>query len=152
MEIPGARSTYAVSGKQYIATTSGNVSRSTFQTTGSPTMVVMSIEVPETARQRVVLPAVNARGMLAGAPEAGDAAARGEQLYTQYCAGCHGTRGEGGAAPTLVGGSAPREVAALAKVIRDPPPPMPDLHPSPLDDSGVAAVAEYVRSLQAANQ
>jgi mono/diheme cytochrome c family protein len=115
-------------------------------------MVVMSIEVPEQARQRVVLPEVNAEGMLAGAPESDDPAARGEQLYTQNCAGCHGTRGEGGAAPTLIGSTAPQEVDAIAAVIKDPPPPMPDLHPSPLDDSGVAAVAEYVRRLQAADR
>jgi alcohol dehydrogenase (cytochrome c) len=150
--IAGGVVTYQVDGKQYIATTSGNVSRSTFQTTGSPTMVVMSIEVPEQSRQRVVLPEVNAQGMLAGAPESADPAARGEQLYTQNCAGCHGTRGEGGAAPTLIGSSAPQEVNAIAAVIKDPPPAMPDLHPSPLDDAAVTAIATYVRSLQTATR
>jgi alcohol dehydrogenase (cytochrome c) len=150
--IAGGVVTYQVDGKQYIATTSGNVSRSTFQTTGSPTMVVMSIEVPEQTRQRVVLPEVNAQGMLAGAPESDDPAARGQQLYTQNCAGCHGTRGEGGAAPTLIGSSAPQDVNAIAAVIKDPPPPMPDLHPNPLDDAGVSAVATYVRSQQTATR
>jgi mono/diheme cytochrome c family protein len=90
--------------------------------------------------------------MIEGGGKAGSAAARGEQLYTQYCAGCHGTRGEGGTAPSLVSGSAPKELAAIVAFVKDPRPPMPDLHPSPLDDAAVTAVAEYVRTLQGARR
>ena len=35
--------TYAVGGKQYVATTSGNISRSTFKTAGSPTIIIMAL-------------------------------------------------------------------------------------------------------------
>lgn len=43
--------TYAVGGTQYVATTSGNVSRTTFKTTGSPTIIVMSLNAPATPRR-----------------------------------------------------------------------------------------------------
>ena len=32
--------------------------------------------------------------------------------------------------------------------LKNPNPPMPKLHPSPLDDADVTAVSEYVRTLQ----
>jgi alcohol dehydrogenase (cytochrome c) len=148
--IAGGVVTYMVDGKQYVATSSGNVSRSTFQTTGSPRIVVMAVDAPEGSRQMVALPEVTAQGMAAGAGKGGSAAAGGEQLYTQYCAGCHGTRGEGGAGPSLISSSARRELDAIIAFVKDPNPPMPDLHPSPLDDAEVTAVSEYVRTLQGA--
>jgi alcohol dehydrogenase (cytochrome c) len=151
--IAGGVVTYAVAGKQFVGVTSGNVSRSTFQTTGSPRMLVMSLEVPEEKRQRVVLPEVNANGMATGAAGSGAGAARGEQLYSQYCSGCHGTRGEGGGGgPSLVGDPGPKDLAAIIAFVKDPKPPMPDLHPTPLDDAAVTAVSAYVRTLQGASK
>lgn len=41
-----------------------------------------------------------------------------------------------------------RDVESIAAFVKDPKPPMPDLHPSPLDDEAVQAVASYVRGLQ----
>ena len=41
--IAGGIVTYTVGGKQYVATTSGNISRSTFKTGGSPTIVIMAL-------------------------------------------------------------------------------------------------------------
>lgn len=41
--IAGGVVTYAIAGKQYIATTSGNVSRTTFGVLGSPSIVVMTL-------------------------------------------------------------------------------------------------------------
>lgn len=46
--IAGGVITYAIGGKQYVAATSGNVSRTTFKTTGSPTMIVMALNAPTT--------------------------------------------------------------------------------------------------------
>jgi alcohol dehydrogenase (cytochrome c) len=44
--IAGGIVTYAVRGKQYVATTSGNISRTTFHTSGSPTLIVMALAAP----------------------------------------------------------------------------------------------------------
>jgi alcohol dehydrogenase (cytochrome c) len=41
--IAGGIVTYTVGGKQYVAATSGNISRSTFKTGGSPTIVIMAL-------------------------------------------------------------------------------------------------------------
>ncbi|MFL5561852.1 MAG: pyrroloquinoline quinone-dependent dehydrogenase [Gemmatimonadaceae bacterium] len=41
--IAGGIVTYVVGGKQYVATTSGNISRSTFKTGGSPTIIIMAL-------------------------------------------------------------------------------------------------------------
>ena len=41
--IAGGIVTYGVGGKQYVATTSGNVSRTTFRTTGSPKIIIMAL-------------------------------------------------------------------------------------------------------------
>ena len=56
--------------------------------------------------------------------------------------------GEGLSGPNLTSATARHDLAAIAAFIKDPKPPMPDLHPSPLDDAEVAAIAEYVRTLQ----
>jgi len=138
--------TYAVNGKQYVATTAGNVSRSTFKTAGSPRLVVMALDVPAWGSQSVALAEVNARGMLAGQSGSGQA------LYEQFCAGCHGTRGEGGGnGPSLIK-SARTDLASIVAFVQNPRPPMPDLHPSPLNDQAVDAVSKYVRTLQGAKQ
>ena len=113
-------------------------------------MVVMAIDAPEQSRQMISLPEVNAQGMLAGAGNADTSrGGGGEQLFAQYCAGCHGTHGEGGAGgPSLVSESGPKDLAAIVAFVKDPKPPMPDLHPSPLNDQAVSAVSQYVRTLQ----
>jgi hypothetical protein len=64
-----------VAGTQYVATTAGNVSRMTWGTAGSPRVIVMAVDVLEgNPRMMVALPEVNARGMVADAPDAGAAA------------------------------------------------------------------------------
>jgi hypothetical protein len=42
------------------------------------------------------------------------------------------------------------DVAAIAAFVKNPNPPMPKLHPSPLSDDMVQTVSEYVRKLQQA--
>jgi alcohol dehydrogenase (cytochrome c) len=148
--IAGGVVTYMVNGKQYVATTSGNISRTTFQTTGTPKIIIGALERPEGRPEiMVALPEVTP----AGAPNVamGSAApnASGQQNYMQFCASCHGNSGEGGAGgPSLVAANARRDLAAIAEFIKNPAPAMPDLHPSPLDDAEVTAVSEYVRVLQ----
>jgi alcohol dehydrogenase (cytochrome c) len=140
--IAGGVVTYLVDGKQYVATTTGNISRSTFKTAGSPRIMILAVDAPQ--GMMIALPDITTLGMPAGSA----GGAPGAQQYSQYCAGCHGTTGEGGGnGPNLVT-SARKDVNAIAAFIKNPNPPMPKLYPSPLDEAGVAAVAEYVRSLQ----
>ena len=147
--IAGGVVTYMVNGRQYVATTSGNVSRLTFQTAGSPRVIVMAVDVPETSPQMMVaLPEVGARGLITLA--SASAEERGGQLYQQFCTGCHGTNGEGGAGPTLISATARSDPAAIDMFIRNPNPPMPKLHPAPLNDADVAAVTEHVVALRQA--
>jgi alcohol dehydrogenase (cytochrome c) len=150
--VAGGVVTYLVAGKQYVATTSGNVSRLTFQTAGTPRLIVMAVDVLEgNPRMMVALPEVNARGLVADAAESG--AEAGQQQYEQFCAGCHGTRGEGGGGgPSLTIDSARKRIEAIIAFVKNPNPPMPKLHPSPLDDAEVTAVSEYVQTLQDAPQ
>jgi alcohol dehydrogenase (cytochrome c) len=148
--IAGGVVTYMADGKQYVATTSGNISRLGWGTTGTPRVVVMALEVPENSPQMMVaLPEVSAHGAVANA----SGAVAGRDQYEQFCAGCHGTRGEGGGnGPSLTRAGARNDLAAIVAFIKDPAPPMPKLHPAPLDDAEVTAVSEYVRTLQGARQ
>lgn len=56
--LAGGVITYAVGGKQYVAMTSGNVSRTTFKTTGSPKIIIMALNAPASPHVDS-LPAVN---------------------------------------------------------------------------------------------
>jgi hypothetical protein len=62
-----------------VATTSGNVSRTAFKTTGSPMIIVMAIGTPFASRRMIALPEVNAYGLVtdAGRPKSDDAADAG---------------------------------------------------------------------------
>ena len=137
--IAGGVVTYAVRGRQYVAFTSGNVSRGTFDTRGTPKLVVLALDAPETAFYSVALPEVNGRGLVSQQTPA----ERGEQVFAQFCSACHGARGEQGVAK-----SDKRTLAALVAFIKNPTGAMPKLHPVPLDEAEVTAVATYVLTLQ----
>jgi alcohol dehydrogenase (cytochrome c) len=109
--IAGGVVTYSVNERQYVAFTSGNVSRGTFDTKGSPKIVVLALDAPETARYSVVLPEVNGKGLVSGQPPV----VRGEQVFANFCSACHGARGEQG-----VSGSTKRTIDVLAAFIRNP--------------------------------
>jgi alcohol dehydrogenase (cytochrome c) len=149
--IAGGVLTYMVDGTQYVATTSGNISRATFQTTGDPKIVIGALERPAGRPEVLVaLPEVTPAGAPNVAMGSPAPTASGQQNYMQFCATCHGNHGEGGAGgPSLVAGTR-RELTAIADFIKNPEPPMPKLHPSPLDDAEVEAVAQHVRTLQGA--
>ena len=84
---------------------------------------------------------------------------RGERIYAQQCAWCHGERGEGvhGAFPPLAGNRAVNLVnpANLVQIVRHGGyPPVTEDNPRPygmppfgplLDDAEIAAVLTYVR-------
>ena len=73
---------------------------------------------------------------------------RGQQLFTQYCAVCHGPEGRGAEAPSLRGEAARKNPSQLEAWIKSPLPPMPTLYPKPLGDADVADVVAYVETLK----
>ena len=136
--LAGGVVTYSVRGRQYVAFTSGNVSRGTFATKGSPKVVVMALDAPEASFYSVVLPEANGKGLVAGQPPV----VRGEMVFAGFCAACHGAQGEMG-----VTASKKRTIESLAAFIRNPTGAMPRLYPAPLDDAEVTAVATYIRDV-----
>jgi ubiquinol-cytochrome c reductase cytochrome c subunit len=66
--------------------------------------------------------------------------------FAGHCAGCHGGMGEGGVAPLLRGGKA-RTADQIMAIIRNPPPGMPRLTPSPIPDADLPALTKYVEEL-----
>jgi alcohol dehydrogenase (cytochrome c) len=119
--------TYAVDGRQYIAFTSGSVSRSSLGVIGVPTIIILALDG---ATRR---------------PHA-DRIEHGWLLFAQNCAGCHGASGEGGSGKSLRNLAARRSVKSTIQWIENPTPPMPKLFPSPLSERDVRDVAVYLRS------
>jgi alcohol dehydrogenase (cytochrome c) len=124
--IAGGVVTYAIDGKQYIAFTSGSVSRSSLGVIGVPTIVVLALDG---ATRR---------------PHA-DRIEHGGTLYAQNCAGCHGASGEGGSGKSLKNLAARRTAESTIQWLKDPRSPMPRLFPSPLSEGDVRDIAAYIR-------
>jgi alcohol dehydrogenase (cytochrome c) len=140
--IAGGVVTYESGGKQYLATTSGNISRGTFSaTTGSPKIVILTIGLDKDEPSIVSVPEdAVAPG---GAP--GD---HGKAVFAQYCSACHGAAGEGSVGPSLKGESAKKNLSEAVAFIKDPKAPMPKLFPAPLSEQDVADVAAFVENLK----
>lgn len=141
--------TYAVHGKQYVAFTSGNVSRlGTFNTTGSPTLVVMALNA-HAGSPKVVTLADSGIAQMQVAAGIGDAeVTHGRQIFATNCAACHGGHGEGGLGPALQDEAVRKDLDQVIKQIKHPAPPMPKLYPSPLSEADVQAAATYVETLK----
>jgi PQQ-dependent dehydrogenase (methanol/ethanol family) len=145
--IAGGVITYETGGQQYVATTSGNVSRATFNVsrgvptiTGSPKVVVLTTGLSKDEPQIV---AVAEDKPLPGAP-----GEHGKTVFAQYCSACHGATGEGGLGPSLKAESAKKSLNEVTAFIKSPKEPMPKLYPAPLSDQDVADVAEFVETLK----
>jgi PQQ-dependent dehydrogenase (methanol/ethanol family) len=126
--IAGGVVTYAVDGKQYIALTSGSVSRSSLLVIAFPTIIILALD--GAARR----------------PHAEGRIEHGRLLFAQNCAGCHGASGEGGSGKSLRNLAARRSVKSTIQWLKNPTPPMPKLFPSPLSERDVHDVAMYLRS------
>jgi alcohol dehydrogenase (cytochrome c) len=121
--LSGGVITYLQKGTQYIAFTSGNISRTVFGAAGRPSIVIMAL--PATA--------IATTSNLPRVPDA----AHGRQVFYGMCAGCHGSEGKnivynGGDLTTV------RERLSLEQIIawiRNPKPPMPKVFPEPLQES-----------------
>jgi alcohol dehydrogenase (cytochrome c) len=140
--IAGGVVTYSVRGRQYVAATAGNISRTVWGTTGDPRLIVMALDARPGPRR--ALPEVDAFGPVRGGA---DAAAVGQRTYAQFCAACHGREGGGANAPALTR-SALRDRAAIVAFVKNPKAPMPKFFPDPLSEAEVEAVADYIVSLQ----
>jgi alcohol dehydrogenase (cytochrome c) len=148
--VAGGVVTYLVGGKQYVAATSGNLSRTGAfpMAMGNPKLVVMSLDVPEGKPQKVILPEVSARGPDTTQSGSGAAASTdpGKKVFQQMCATCHGSQGEGGVGANLQ--TSKRDLAGVIAYIKNPTGAMPKLYPSPLSEADVANVAAYVMTLR----
>lgn len=132
--LAGGIITYRIRGRQYVAVSSGNISRSSWAgATGVPTMIVYAL--PE------------ALATQDAGPAAPPDAARGAVLYKSVCASCHGADGQGGSGPKLAGIGKSWSQDKAAAFIRQPSGKMPVLWPKPLGDRDVGDVAAYVIGL-----
>jgi alcohol dehydrogenase (cytochrome c) len=137
--IAGGIVSYQIEGKQYIALTSGNISRLTFGGVGTPSIVVLALDAQKSAAPTAPPPA-------AAASASPDDAGRGRKLYAANCSTCHGARGEGGVGPALQGVGARLGAARLAEWIKNPSAKMPRLYPAPLAERDVNDVSAFVVS------
>ena len=137
--LAGGVITYMRDARQYVALTSGNVSRITFGVVGSPTIVLYALGGSTAAPAVPVAAATNARppDVVAGAA-----------VFGKVCAACHGGRAEGGVGPALAGLAARMDLAATVRWIENPSAKMPKLFPTPLDAQAVQDVAAYVQGLK----
>lgn len=105
--ISGGIITYTVHDKQYVATTSGNLSRTMWVSTGLPHIIIYTVgEVPPNA------------GLAASGGNA--SVERGGSAFVRTCAACHGFGGAGGTGPALKGVGKRLTAAQLATQIRAP--------------------------------
>ncbi len=132
--------TYMQGGKQYVAFTSGNVSRLTFGVVGSPTLLIYGLG----GKQPPAAPAPAATSAATGEPNL----TAGAELYGKVCASCHGTQGEGAVGPALKGLAQRMDLAKTVQWIENPSAKMPKLYPAPLDATAVRNVAAYVQGMK----
>lgn len=135
--IAGGVLTYAVNGRQYIALTSGNGSRSFFGATGSPSIVVMALGANTT---------IDTQGGATSAPALASNISRGREIYADSCSSCHGVAGEGATGPALTNVRSRRTFEDTVQWIENPRSPMPKLYPHPLNDRAVREVANFIRT------
>jgi alcohol dehydrogenase (cytochrome c) len=129
--ISGGIIAYEIKGREYIALTSGNVSRTGFATIGRPSVVVMQADLP---RKTI-------------GPKAPDVA-RGRAMYQRTCGACHAPDGEGVYGFSLANLKARMNTEKLVSWIKNPAPPMPKVFPEPLEDDDIAAINDIAAYLE----
>jgi alcohol dehydrogenase (cytochrome c) len=137
--LAGGIVTYTHGGRQYVALTTGNISRSAAaEMVGIPTLVIMALS---DGRQAVAV------ATQAAAPEEPLKPAdpfHGRQIFEQSCISCHGADGTLIPDHSLKGIKNRMDAARLAEWIKEPKPPMPKLFPIPYGAQAVTDVAAYV--------
>jgi alcohol dehydrogenase (cytochrome c) len=130
--LSGGVITYEVGGRQYVAMTSGNVSRSLFGAAGKPTIVVMALP------QAVVA---------ALATDTGPDAERGQSAFNTSCAVCHGTNGTQWNNIDIKAVKSKMTFDELVELIKNPREPMPRAFPEPLnaeDERTIDDIATFI--------
>lgn len=144
--IAGGVITYRIGETQYLAATSGNVSRLVWGESGLPSIVIF----------RLGGAAASAAVTSASPPAltiAASDAARGATLFATTCAACHGSRGEGLTGPPLKAIGKRLSLPELSAWIMNPVATidtglkMPRLYPSALTEQDVFDVAAFVAAL-----
>ena len=132
--IAGGVVTYEIAGKQYVAITSGNISRNAFGDVGFPSVVIMTLNPAAPATALNVATAVTASGL-----------ANGRRLYNQVCSSCHGNDGNMIADRKLSDLSKRMSLDETIAKIKNPVDPMPKLWPDLINDQSVMDVARFIR-------
>jgi alcohol dehydrogenase (cytochrome c) len=153
--IAGGVITYQVGERQYVAATSGNVSRLIWGETGLPYVVIFRLNTDIRSEPRSVTP-----GPASASNTDGRASARGAvdsnaggAVFARVCSGCHGSAGEGLTGPGLKRIGERMSVGEIAAWVMNPTPKdgrgvaMPRLFPSALTERDVSDVAEFVAHL-----
>jgi alcohol dehydrogenase (cytochrome c) len=117
--------TYGINGRQYVAVTAGNVSRTAFGALGKPTVVIMTIDDADSS-------------------EPSGPAGRGKVLYSRNCIACHGSSGRAVGNHDLQGVTR----AHVIETLKAPKLPMPKMFPGLLDEQDLTDLAEYVASFK----
>lgn len=86
--------------------------------------------------------------LLAAETPDGSDAARGQQVFAQNCATCHGNEGSGGFGPKLAPISARKDHRPVTDIIKEPSANMPPLFPASLSERDVEDVATYLQTLK----
>jgi alcohol dehydrogenase (cytochrome c) len=138
--ISGGIITYTVAGKQYVAITSGNLSRTMWVTAGLPHIVIYTVgDVASDA-------GVTAAGARLDVE-------RGAGAFVRSCAACHGFGGTGGTGPALTGVGKKFSAKELGEQIRVPRPTatgtasMPAFATDALPDASLRDVVAYLETL-----
>jgi alcohol dehydrogenase (cytochrome c) len=135
---------YEVGGRQYVATTAGNVSRSGLSTGDNfvPRLIVLTIGLGRDYQPLKVLAVAPEELKHRFGPDPG------KGMYNAFCSGCHGRAGVGGeGGPALVNEAGRKSLPEVIDWIKKPAPPMPSLSP-PLSSADVESVAGYVMQLK----
>ncbi|MFM2055641.1 MAG: hypothetical protein RLY71_26 [Pseudomonadota bacterium] len=75
-------------------------------------------------------------------------AARGRRAFKRYCVVCHGAQGEGGLGPKLQGVSIRLTPEQIRHQIVEPRNTMPRLYPSPIDNTTLGDLIEFLGGLK----
>jgi alcohol dehydrogenase (cytochrome c) len=142
--LAGGIVTYMAGGKQYVAFTTGNISRSAAEMVGVPTLVIMALaDDAHPAGQQIAAAPVTGPGGALKPPNA----AHGKALFQQSCISCHGADG------TMIPGHSLQNIgpvldaAQVVDRIKNPKSPMPKLFPVPYGEQDVIDLAAYVEGL-----